>query len=284
MHPSRTTAQICFILSILNLVLAAPIMVWERHEVLGDEMVAAENAVATPKMWRELEAAWDGSTQMSPRSSHDAMLPSQNSPLSDGSASSGYPTPHLTEGSSESGNSWLLDRPPRLSLYEPAPPYPPSIRPLERQSSLPLLLQGLSVPSSLFSSPGPPEIPSPQRPQHPGLDQDTAGTYSPFTPLHHPSSSSGYSEEPISTAYASASGGSLPSHYFSASDGLAPSHNSISEGSPPSPPSLTLPNNAKFFNKNVMKRLGIVAGVVIVGGIIAGIMGSHIKHRDCQDS
>jgi len=33
-----------------------------------------------------------------------------------------------------------------------------------------------------------------------------------------------------------------------------------------------------------MKKLKIVAGVVIVGGAIAGIAGSQIKHRDCQDS
>jgi len=44
------------------------------------------------------------------------------------------------------------------------------------------------------------------------------------------------------------------------------------------------PENAKFLNKNMMKKLKIVAGVVIIGGIIAGIAGSQIKHRDCQDS
>jgi hypothetical protein len=34
----------------------------------------------------------------------------------------------------------------------------------------------------------------------------------------------------------------------------------------------------------MMKKLKIVAGAVIVGGAIAGIAGSQIKHRDCQDS
>jgi hypothetical protein len=34
----------------------------------------------------------------------------------------------------------------------------------------------------------------------------------------------------------------------------------------------------------MIKKLKIVAGVTIVGGIIAGNAGSQIKHRDCQDS
>jgi len=34
----------------------------------------------------------------------------------------------------------------------------------------------------------------------------------------------------------------------------------------------------------MMKKLKIVAAVVIVGGAIAGIVGSRIKHRDFQDS
>jgi len=36
----------------------------------------------------------------------------------------------------------------------------------------------------------------------------------------------------------------------------------------------------------MMKKIKIVAGVTVVGGIIAAIAGSQIKHhhRDCQDS
>jgi hypothetical protein len=34
----------------------------------------------------------------------------------------------------------------------------------------------------------------------------------------------------------------------------------------------------------MMKKLKIVAGVVIIGGVIASVAGSQIKHRDSQDS
>jgi hypothetical protein len=45
-------------------------------------------------------------------------------------------------------------------------------------------------------------------------------------------------------------------------------------------------HNAEFFNKNMVKKLKIVAGVAIAGGVIAGIAGSQIKHkhRDSRDS
>ena len=84
------------------------------------------------------------------------------------------------------------------------------------------------------------------------------------------------------------SGGPVPLH--NPTPESAPSHHSTSDGSPPSPspPPETAPDNAGFFNKNVMKKVGIVAGTVIVGGALAaGILGSHNKHhkhRDFQDS
>jgi hypothetical protein len=34
----------------------------------------------------------------------------------------------------------------------------------------------------------------------------------------------------------------------------------------------------------MMKKLGIVVGLAVVGGAIGGIVGSQNKHRDCQDS
>lgn len=90
----------------------------------------------------------------------------------------------------------------------------------------------------------------------------------------------------MSTSYSSASDGSLTSHYFSASDGLAPSHHSMSEESPspPPPPPTGRPlENTKFLNKNMIKRLKIVAGVIVIGGVIASIAGPQIKHRDSKD-
>jgi hypothetical protein len=78
--------------------------------------------------------------------------------------------------------------------------------------------------------------------------------------------------------------GSVPLHH-SMRRGLAPSLTPDgSPTSPSSPPTETPPDNAEFFNENMMKKLKIVAGVVIIGGVIAGIAGSQIKHRDCQDS
>jgi len=70
------------------------------------------------------------------------------------------------------------------------------------------------------------------------------------------------------------------SSYLSMPEGLAPSHHLTSDGSPPSPsspPTETPPDNAEFFNKNMMKKLKTVAGVAIISGVIAGIAGSQIK-------
>jgi nitrate reductase cytochrome c-type subunit len=47
-----------------------------------------------------------------------------------------------------------------------------------------------------------------------------------------------------------------------------------------------IPHNAESFNENMVKKLKIVAGVVVAVGVIAGIAGSQIKHkhRDSRDS
>jgi len=58
------------------------------------------------------------------------------------------------------------------------------------------------------------------------------------------------------------------------------------EGQQP-PPLSQPPDDAEFFNKNTMKKLKIAAGVLVVGGAIAGMVGSqikHHKHRGYQDS
>jgi hypothetical protein len=248
-----------------------------------------------------------------PPSSPDAMASPQHSSSLDGSTSSGYPAPYLSSDSSDSGYSWLLDRPPRLSpnfpasLHESASPHPsPETPPSphlaewfqgwtpEMPPSPPAMWQGLAHPLPLSS--GSSEIPP--SPQHTGPDWAATETYSPpgqFTPLHHSSSSSSsteplpwHSDEPMSTPYSLASGGSVPSHH-SMPETLAPSQDLTSDGSPPSPsspPTETPPDNAEFFNKNMnmMKKLKIVAGVALVGGVIAGIAGSQIKHHDSRDS
>jgi hypothetical protein len=124
------------------------------------------------------------------------------------------------------------------------------------------------------------EASPPPNPQFTGSNwAATTETSAEFTTSHlsYPSSLSSMdwsSHQSMSTPFASASAGSLSSHYFSASDGLPPT--------PPSPP----PENAKFFNEKMIKNLKIVAGVTVVGGIIAAIAGTQIKHhhRDCQDS
>src|SRR3984885_14288896 len=91
MHQHRIVAQISLALSILNLVLAAPIVV---RETRGDVVVVAEDVAAMPKKWRALEAASDES--VSSHLSQDGIVSPQHSYLSDGSTSSGYPTPHLS--------------------------------------------------------------------------------------------------------------------------------------------------------------------------------------------
>ena len=44
-------------------------------------------------------------------------------------------------------------------------------------------------------------------------------------------------------------------------------------------PMETPSDNAKLFNENMVKKIKIVAGVTIVGGVIAGAVGSRIKHH-----
>ncbi|KAI0271856.1 hypothetical protein BGY98DRAFT_1189533 [Russula aff. rugulosa BPL654] len=213
MHRYRMAAQISLILSILNLVLAATIVVQEVHEARRDELVVVEDVAAMPKKpeWRKLEAI-----DLSPRASSDAMAspeeiasPEHGSP-SEESIGSGYPTPPVSPDRLEEALPylWLMDRPQRMSLHPPT----------EWQGSI-----------------LPPRPPS-----------------------------------------------------FLLSEGWRPSLESISEGSASLHPPMLVADSDKseFFNKNMMKKIGIVVGALIVSGTIVGTVGSqkHHKHRDCQDS
>jgi hypothetical protein len=121
----RIITQIYLLLSIqvLILVLAAPgpVVVRGIHEARNDdlEMGPAENVATMPNEPGEVEAASD--RPASPPPSPNAMVSLEHLPSLDGSTSSGYPTPHLSESSSVSGNSWMLERPPRLSPHNPQP-------------------------------------------------------------------------------------------------------------------------------------------------------------------
>jgi hypothetical protein len=167
MHRYRIFAQISLILSIVNLVLAAPTRIVplpgvpeaEVPEASGDPGPSeAPHALAAPvQIEPEVsqaevpEASGDpgpseaplalaapvqigpevpkaekpeATGDPSPSESPDTMAHPEHEPPLDETLSSGYPTPHLSETSSISGNSWMLNRTPRLSPGRPpSPPY-----------------------------------------------------------------------------------------------------------------------------------------------------------------
>ena len=353
MHRYRIVSQISFILSILNLVLAAPIVVQGTHEARRDKMVVAADV---PKKWRKLEAV-----DLSPRvipdatastgaiASPDAMASSEHGSLSEASISESldYPSPPVSSHSSDSGSHylWLLDaqnEPPDLrpQLHDLASPHlsstglemPPPSPPggwQEPTPSLSLLHPTLQLPRIRLSPfvllpPNPVflgRLPRPRPPHpHPLLpDPSSSGTSRPseiLPPPQHMGSdlaptetySSPHGSTPLPEPI---SGGQVPSYNPTLdgsmplpepiSGGPVPFHNPTPEGSMPlpepilggpvplhSPTPEMPPDNAGFFNKNVMKKVGIVAGTVIVGSTIAAsILASHSKHhkhRDSQDS
>jgi len=324
MHPYRILAQISLILSIFNLVLAAPIVAQEIHGAPADETVVAEDP----------EAPSDRPT--SPQ-------PSPASPQhSSSSDESGYhATPDRSPDSIGSDDSWWLEAPPRspvlpspASLHEPHPSNPgssESLPPWYYHALEPALIRPSSpqpfLPEPESSEGLEPEMPPPPSSSGSEVDLATTDTYSPqdrFTPSHHLSSSTDWnSDVTVPTPLSSASDGSLSSQYFSASDESASSHpmpegpdgsaslhpipegpdGSASshpmpegpdgsafshpmpeglDGSPPSlssPPTKTPSDDAEFFNKDMMKKVKIGAGVTIVGGAIAAIVGAEIKHH-----
>ena len=306
MHRYRIVAQISLIFSILNLALAAPVVVQEIHVARDDdsETVPAEGVTVMPKDSGEWEAASDRPT--SPPSSPDAMASPQHS-------SSGYPTPRLSFESSkvDPNYSWLLERPELLSLKLPASTHEPDlsssepseIRPTEGSQELappsphlPALLHDSASPHP--SNPGSPEIQLPASLALEEIPPSPPAVWQGLTRiLRYPSSSesSEISEVPQSPDVQSTISYSptTPSHHPTSPSfsGSTTSTDSMLEGversdRPLPAPTETPPDNAEFFNKNMMKKLKIAAGVLLVGGAIAGIVGSqikHHKHRDFQD-
>ena len=183
MHWYRTVAQIFLIFSIPILVLAAPIVVQPVHEARGDETVVTEDVAVMPKQSHVLETVSDRSTF--PRSPPGAMGPPQHSDPSD------------------SGYSWMLGRPPGLSLTLPASlhesesPQPSSSGPSDSGTQLTQELEAemppsLHLPAPFYDSAYPrpsssvsseiPDMPLPER-----LQDFAPGAGRPPSP--HPSSS-----------------------------------------------------------------------------------------------
>ena len=292
MHRYRTIAQISLILSILNLALAAPIVAQEIHgaRMTSDTEIVAPDVVAMPKNSGKLKAVLDMPTP--PPSFPDEMPPPRHSSLSGELGSSGHYSPHLSSDGSVSGYSWLLERPPRLSLDIPESSQSASLHPSSSGPSVipnPGLLHHAPGPNSPSSGSSISVASTPswllELEEVFALNMNLYGTstetHSPgekFTPTDRLSSVSSASIP--STKFASASGGSLTSHYFSASDGLSPLHNSISEApSSPGPP-----EDAKFLTENMVKKLKIAGGVTFISALIAGIAFPLIKHREYQES
>ena len=292
MHRYRIIAQISLILSILNLVLAAPIVVQKIHEARDpdDDSENTGTAAISSAATKSGEAALGELPPPPSEPSPNAIEPPRHSSSSssDGARSSGY---SASDSSSDSGYSWWLDRPARPSLHLPASSYDPASHPSSSgPSEIPTprpLHHVLEIPSpnpsSSESSSGLWEISSQSTPawldelervlaMHMVLNAPSTETDSSserFTPSHHLSSASSVTIP--STKYASASAGSLSSHYFSASEG------------PPDSPPPSPPENAKFLSENMVKKLKIVGGLAAIGTIITGIAVPLTKHRADQD-
>ena len=123
MHLHKKIAQICLVLSIHNLVLAAPVVVPRTYQANNDDLemgasAATMNAAAVPNDPESGDLESPSNRLTSQASSSNAMATLGHSPSV---ASSGYPTPHISESSSVSGNSWMLLRPPRPDPYHPQP-------------------------------------------------------------------------------------------------------------------------------------------------------------------
>ena len=131
MHRYRIAAQISLVLSILNFVLGAPVRIVPEIPEASNDSPPSLDTMGSPQHPPSLEGYPDSDPPASPQhppsvegSPHSDTVPSpERSPSSDKATSSGYPTPHLSSFSTVSGNSWMLERPPRLSPGRPPTPY-----------------------------------------------------------------------------------------------------------------------------------------------------------------
>ncbi|KAI0271861.1 hypothetical protein BGY98DRAFT_187729 [Russula aff. rugulosa BPL654] len=149
MHRYRVVAQISLILSILNLVLAAPIVVQRTHEARRDKIVLAADV---PKKWRKLEAV-----DLSPRVIPDAMASTGAMASPDAIASPGaMASPEHGSSSEESIGSGYHTPPSSLSPHSPG----------SASGYLRLFPDlGQYEPPHLNPQPGSPEVPSSPPPE-----------------------------------------------------------------------------------------------------------------------
>ena len=299
MHRYRIVAQISLILFILNLVLAAPTVEQEIHGAHDDEMVVAEasqdsvagasqdgvveasqdsvaeapqGGVVEAPQGGVVEASHDGEAEASQNGEAEASQHATTSPQHslDGSVSSGYSIPYLSSDSDVSGYSWMLERPPRLS-----PERPSSLHDSDSTSLHPNSGSMDITPEEWLHG----WLPAPLQEPTPGPYPSISGSAETPPPLQHTGSDRGTTEP----------------------EGLAPSQHLTSDEPPRSPPqpTETPPEGLEalepshhltpdeLFDNNMMERLKIVAGVAIVGGAIASIVGFQVKqhkHRDFQYS
>ena len=250
MHRYRIVVRIYLILSILNLVLAAPVVVQRIHEVRADDLpdlemgatAAVEDVEAMPG---ELEAASNRPT------SPPGSPPSPNA----------MPSPqHSLDGS------------------VPPPPLSPNAMPSPQHSLDGSMSPPASPQHSLDGSVPPPPL-SPNAmpsPQH-SLDGSATSGY-PTPHLSSASSASGYSWMLERLPRLSPTGPVSP-HATASSPpgGLASSHNSI-PGSP-----LALENA----NPRTGKKFEIIRELAFIGGILGAIWGLNklgkLSHRDSQE-
>jgi len=251
MHRYRIVAQVSLILSIFNLVLAAPTVVhWQKiHEARADETVVASDGQASPQ-----------SSQASPQHSSDGAHADEMVVPDDAeSASNGPTSPQSSPASPQhSSDGAGADE---MVVAE------------DTEAASDRLTSPQSFPASpQHSSDGSPSLDYPTPP----LSETSSGSASDYLWLldrpqrpspNRPASFQGFAPAPQLTGSDRAT---------TEPEGLVP------------PPTETPPDNAEFFNKNRVKKITEVAIVGGVTAVLALSLAHNIKkkkkHRDFLDS